>query len=186
VAGADRDLEAIEPAVLRGMTTPFPQLRPRCQLALEPAAVRCSGRFGSELARRLIAGNALHPTSHPGRSSARGFGLMLTAFAQRYGFRASRAARAVLTEARRRAPRAQCRVPLRASVSPALPHARTPARRRRHLELVGLLGRTERVPGSRHGEVDWTLDGPVAVGGDAARRSPVVHVGEEGSFVLFG
>lgn len=35
-------------------------------------------------------------------------------------------------------------------------------------------------------KVDWTLDGPVPWTAADARRSPVVHLGDERSFVLFG
>jgi phytoene dehydrogenase-like protein len=35
-------------------------------------------------------------------------------------------------------------------------------------------------------KVDWTLDGPVPWTAEAARRSPVVHVGDERTFILFG
>jgi phytoene dehydrogenase-like protein len=35
-------------------------------------------------------------------------------------------------------------------------------------------------------KVDWTLDGPVPWAAEAATRSPVVHVGGPGAFVIFG
>src|SRR5205085_10820883 len=54
-------------------------------------------------------------------------------------------------------------------------------------ELGRLLGRPSRVePDPATLKVDWTLDGPVPWSSEPARRSPVVHVGGEGSFVLFG
>jgi phytoene dehydrogenase-like protein len=35
-------------------------------------------------------------------------------------------------------------------------------------------------------KVDWTLDGPIPWDAEDARRAPVVHLGDERSFVLFG
>ncbi|MDX6424978.1 MAG: hypothetical protein QOD52_383 [Gaiellaceae bacterium] len=178
----------IEPAVLRGMTTPFPQVRPALQLALEPAAVRLLRPFGSDLARRLIAGNTLHTDIPPRSLLGRGFGLMLTAFAQRYGYPcieggAGRLTDALVERARERA--VEFRFGERVT---ALPHARHAVLAAIDIwELGRLLGRPERVPPDPDTvKVDWTLDGPVPWATEAARRSPVVHVGEEGSFVLFG
>jgi phytoene dehydrogenase-like protein len=178
----------IEPAVLRGMTTPFPQVRSGLQLALEPAAVRLLQPFGSALARRLIAGNALHTDIPPRSLLGRGFGLMLTAFAQRYGFPCLEGGAGRLTDAlveRARERDVEFRFGERVT---ALPHARHAVLAAVDIwELGRLLGRTERIPPDPGTvKVDWTLDGPVPWAADAARRAPVVHVGEEGSFVLFG
>jgi phytoene dehydrogenase-like protein len=178
----------IEPAVLRGMTTPFPQVRAALQLSLEPAAIQLLRPFGSDLARRLIAGNALHTDIPPRSLLGRGFGLMLTAFAQRYGYPCIEGGAGRLTGAlveRARARDVEFRFGERAT---ALPHARRAVLAAVDIwELGRLLGRPEHVPPDPDTvKVDWTLDGPAPWAAEAARRSPVVHVGEEGSFVLFG
>src|SRR5436190_1791768 len=72
-----RTWECIEPAVLSGMTTPFPQLRAAATIALEPAAVRLVRRPGDPLARRLLMGNALHTDVPPASVAGRAFGMLL-------------------------------------------------------------------------------------------------------------
>ena len=76
-----RTWERIEPAVLLGMTTPFPQLRAAATIVREPGAVRLLRRPTDPLARRLLTGNALHTDVPPASTLGRAFGLLLTAFA---------------------------------------------------------------------------------------------------------
>jgi phytoene dehydrogenase-like protein len=54
-------------------------------------------------------------------------------------------------------------------------------------ELGRITGRSVRVePAPATVKVDWTLAGPVPGGAVDARRAPVVHLGDAGSFGLFG
>ena len=178
----------IEPAVLRGMTTPFPQVRSALQLALEPAAARLLRSFGDDLARRLMLGNALHTDIPPTSLLGRAFGLMLTAFSQRYGYPcveggAGRLTDALVTRARER--NVELRFGERVTTLPRARHAVLAAVD--VWELGRLLGRPERMrPDPSTVKVDWTLDGPVPWAAENARRSPVVHVGDEDAFVIFG
>jgi phytoene dehydrogenase-like protein len=178
----------IEPAVLRGMRTPFPQIRSALQLALEPSAVRLLRPFASPLARRLMNGNTLHTDVRPASPLGRGFGLVLTAFAQRYGYPcveggAGRLTAALVDRARER--NVEFRFGERMQTLPRARHAVLGAVD--IWELGRLLGRPEHIRADPSTlKVDWTLDGPVPRTVEPARRSPVVHVGEEGSFVIFG
>ena len=178
----------IEPAVLRGMTTPFPQVRSALQLALEPSAVRLMRPFGSELARRLLNGNTLHTDIPPASLLGRGFGLILTAFAQRYGYPCVERGAGVLTQAlvaRARERNVELRLGERVTTMPRARHAVLAAVD--VWELARLAGGAQHIPPDPATvKVDWTLDGPVPWTAEAPRRSPVVHVGEEHSFVLFG
>jgi phytoene dehydrogenase-like protein len=178
----------VEPAVLRGMTTPFPQVRATLQLALEPSAVRLLRPRESDLARRLILGNALHTDVPAGSLLGRGLGMLLTAFAQRYGYPcvaggAGRITHALVERARARGVEIRC-----GERVDALPRARHAVVAAVDIwELGRILGRRERIPPDPATlKVDWTLDGAIPWTAEPARRSPVVHVGREGDFVLFG
>jgi phytoene dehydrogenase-like protein len=178
----------IEPSVLRGMVTPFPQVRSALQLALEPSALRLLRPFGSALARRLMDGNTLHTDIPPHSLLGRGFGLMLTAFAQRYGYPcveggAGRITDALVARAHER--NVELRLGERVTALPRAKHAVLAAVD--VWELGRLLGHpTHLPPDPSTVKVDWTLDGSVPWAAEAPRRSPVVHLGEEGSFVIFG
>jgi phytoene dehydrogenase-like protein len=176
--------ERLEPAVLRGMTTPFPQVRAALQAL--PALRRV--RVEDELQRRLVLGNTLHSDLAPGTLLGRAFGLMLTAFAQRHGYPcieggAGRITEALLTRARERG--VELRLGERVD---HLPHARRAVLAAVDIwELGRILGRSFGIePDPATVKVDWTLDGPVAWSAPDARRAPVVHLGDEHSFVLFG
>ena len=178
----------IEPAVLRGMTTPFPQLRAAAEIALEPAAAGLLRRPADPLARRLLMGNALHTDAPPLSLAGRAFGMLLTAFGQRHGYPcvAGGSQRIVdLLVERAQARDVELRLGERVD--------RIPTARRAVLaavdtwELARLTGRTARAePDPAVVKLDWTLDGPVPWTAEAARRAPVVHLGDERFFVLFG
>jgi phytoene dehydrogenase-like protein len=180
----------VEPALLRGMTTPFPQLRSALQLALESAAVLRVIRSGlrTELGRRLIDGNALHTDAPPGSPTGRAFGLLLSALGQRYGFPcvaggAGRIAEALVARAEARG--VEIRYGQRVE---RLPQARRAVFAAVDIwELGRLTGRPSHVdPDPATVKVDWTLDGPIPWAAEAARHAPVVHLGDSRSFVLFG
>src|SRR5689334_14012292 len=76
----------VEPALLRALTTPFPQVRSALMLALEPAALKLLRLRHEGLADRLLIGNSLHTDVPPRTVLGRAFGLLLTALGQRYGF----------------------------------------------------------------------------------------------------
>jgi phytoene dehydrogenase-like protein len=113
---------------------------------------------------------------------------VLTAFAQRYGYPcveggAGRLTDALVARARERG--VELRLGERVTSLPRARHAVLGAVD--IWELGRILGSPERVePDPRTLKVDWTLDGPVPWSAEPPRRSPVVHVGEEGSFVIFG
>jgi phytoene dehydrogenase-like protein len=181
----------VEPAVLRGMTTPFPQVRAALQLALEPAALRLlRPGFEGELADRLLLGNTLHTDAPPGSVTGRAFGVLLAAFGQRHGFPcveggSGRITAALAARAVARGVEIRCgeRVDRLADVGAG----RAVLAAVDIWELGRLLGRTSHVrPDPATLKVDWTLDGPVPWTAPDARRAPVVHVGDERSFVLFG
>jgi phytoene dehydrogenase-like protein len=177
----------IEPVLLRGMTTPFPQVRAALMLALEPGALSLL-RARDELERRLREGNALHTDAPPWSVAGRLFGLVLTMLGRTQGYPCLSGGSGVLT--RLLVERALARgVELRLGSR----LDRLPAARRAVIgagsvwELATLLGRHARVrPDPATLKVDWTLDGPVPWSAEPARRAPVVHVGEPGRFVLFG
>jgi len=186
--GATELWRRVEPAVLRGMTTPFPQVRAGLQLALEPGLLGLLRLPEDRLERVLIEGNALHTDAPPTSLTGRAFGVMLTMFGRRYGYPcvaggAGVITRALVERARERGVDVRCgsRVD------------RLPAARRAVIgaisvwSLARLLGRESHVlPDPATLKLDWTLDGPVPWTAAAARRSPVVHLGGRGSFVLFG
>jgi phytoene dehydrogenase-like protein len=178
----------IEPAVLRGLVTPFPQVRSALMLALEPGAVRLLRLRTEGLADRLLLGNSLHTDIPPRTLLGRAFGLLLTALGQRYGFPcveggAGTIARLLVDRARERG--VEVRLGERVD--------RLPTARRAVIaaidvwELSRLTGRPARAePDPATVKVDWTLDGPIPWTSEEARRAPVVHLGAERDFVLFG
>ena len=178
----------IEPAILRGMTTPFPQARAGLLLAREPGAARLLARPQDALARRLLTGNALHTDAPPSSLTGHVFGTLLTAFGQRYGYPCVEGGAGRITEAL--AARAVARgVEIRCGERvDRLPQAKRAVLAAVDVwELGRLRGRPSHLePDPATLKVDWTLDGPIPWTVDAARRSPVVHLGDERSFVLFG
>jgi phytoene dehydrogenase-like protein len=180
--------ERVEPALLRALTTPFPQVRSALALALEPSAVRLLRLRPEGLADRLLTGNALHTDVPPRTILGRGFGLLLTALGQRYGFPCVEGGSGRITELL--VERAQARgVELRLGERVD----RLPTARRAVLaaidvwELGRITGRRVRVePDPSTVKLDWTLDGPIPWTNEPARRAPVVHLGTERDFVLFG
>lgn len=180
--------DRIEPALLRGMTTPFPQVRAALQLALEPEALRLLRYPDDELERRLIAGNALHTDARPSSLAGRAFGVLLTNFGRRYGYPcveggAGAITRALVERAEARGVEIRC-----GSRVEHMPQARQAVIGAISVwSLAKLLNRWARViPDPRTLKLDWTLDGPVPWAAEPARRSPVVHIGEPRSFVIFG
>jgi phytoene dehydrogenase-like protein len=177
----------VEPAVLRGMTTPFPQVRAAAGLlAGLPALLRV--RLEDELRRRIVLGNALHSDLPPHSPAGRLFGLMLTGFALRRGYPcveggSGRITDALVARAVERGVEVRC-----CERVTALPHARRAVIAAVDIwELGRILGRPSRVPPDPATvKIDWTLDGPVPWAAEEARRSPVVHLGDESAFVLFG
>jgi phytoene dehydrogenase-like protein len=180
--------KAIEPALLRGLVTPFPQVRSALALALEPRIVKLLRLRTEGLADRLLLGNTLHTDVPPRTFLGRAFGLLLTALGQRYGFPcveggAGRIVQLLVARAQSRG--VELRLGERVD--------RLPTARRAVLvatdvwELARITGRSVRVdrdPGTV--KVDWTLDGPIPWANEPARHAPVVHLGAERDFVLFG
>jgi len=177
----------IEPSVLRGMVTPFPQVRAGLELA------RAAGSLGllkpeNELDARLREGNALHTDAPPRGLVGRGLGLILTMVGRTHGYPCIAGGSGELT--RQLVERALAHgVELRLGS----PVKKLPSARRAVIgaipvwELAALLGRgscVRRDPATL--KVDWTLDGPIPWSAEAARRAPVVHIGGPGRFVLFG
>jgi phytoene dehydrogenase-like protein len=174
----------LEPAVLRGMTTPFPQVRAALQALPALRRVRIVG----ELRQRLVLGNTLHSDLPPHSLRGRAFGLMLTAFGQRHGYPCVEGGSGRITEAlvaRARERGVEFRLGERVE---RLPHARRAVLAAVDIwELGRILGRSFGIqPDPATVKVDWTLDGPVPWSAPDARRSPVVHLGDERSFALVG
>jgi phytoene dehydrogenase-like protein len=176
--------ERLEPAVLRGMTTPFPQVRATLQTlsALRPV------RVDTDLRRRVVRGNTLHTDLPPDSIAGRAFGLILTGFAQAHGYPCVEGGAGRITEAlveRARARGVEFRFGERV--------VRLPRARRAVIAAVDIW-QVERILGTSFGirpdpetvKVDWTLDGPIPWTVEDSRRSPVVHLGDDSSFVLFG
>jgi len=178
----------IEPAVLLGMTTPFPQVQAAVRLAREPAAARLLRRPRDPIARRLLLGNALHTDAPPGSLTGHAFGLLLTCFGQTHGYPcvAGGSGRIVdLLVERARSRGVELRLGERIERIPTARHAVLFAVD--VWELGRITGRRSRVaPDPATTKVDWTLDGPIPWTVGEARRSSVVHLGDESSFVLFG
>jgi phytoene dehydrogenase-like protein len=176
--------ERLEPAVLRGMTTPFPQLRAALQALPALRPVRVDG----ELNRRIVLGNALHSDLPPHSLLGRAFGLMLTAFAQRHGYPCIEGGSGRITDAlfaRARERGVEFRLGERVE---RVPHARRAVLAAVDIwELGRILGRSFGIaPEPATVKVDWTLDAPVPWTAPDANRAPVVHLGDERAFVLFG
>lgn len=180
--------QRIEPALLRALVTPFPQVRSALLLALEPRAFKLLRLKHEGLADRLLTGNARHTDVPAQTVLGRAFGLLLTALGQRYGFPCVEGGSGRITELlveRARERGVELRLGERVD--------RLPAARRAVLaaidvwELARITGRPVRVardPATV--KLDWTLDGPIPWTSEAARRAPVVHLGGDGDFVLFG
>jgi len=178
----------IEPAVLRGLVTPFPQVRAALQLALEPRAAALLLRPRDPLDARIREGNALHTDAPPWSLAGRGFGLILTELGRRYGFPCVAGGSGRLTHLlveRALARGVELRLGERAERLPRARHAVLAAVD--VWELARLCGGAARVePDPATTKVDWTLDAPIPWTAEPARRAPVVHLGDASSFVLFG
>ena len=178
----------VEPAVLRGMTTPFPQVAAALQLLRAPSALGLLRRPADPLAARLREGNALHADAGPWSPAGRAFGLVLTELGRRYGFPCVEggAGRIVdLLVERALARDVELRLGERVD--------RIPTARRAVIaaidvwELGRLTGSPSHVePDPATVKADWTLDGPIPWTAEPARRSPVVHLGSASDFVLVG
>ncbi|HZU20615.1 MAG TPA: NAD(P)/FAD-dependent oxidoreductase [Gaiellaceae bacterium] len=186
--GGDERFRRIEAALLRGMTTPFPQVRAALALALDPAAAALLRRPRDTLAARIREGNARHTDVAPWSPVGRAFGMLLTELGRRYGFPCVEGGAGRITEllvARALARGVELRLGERVDRLP-------PARRAVIAavdvwELSRLTGRRARVaPDPATLKVDWTLDAPVPWTAEPTRRAPVVHLGGDGDFVLFG
>lgn len=186
--GGDERWARIEPAVLRGLATPFPQVRAALMMALEPGALSILRRPSDPLAYRLRLGNALHTDIPPRTLLGQAFGLMLTEFGRRYGFPCVEGGSGRIVDLL--VERAQARgVELRLGERvDRLPSARNAVIAACDVwELSRITGRVAHVePDPSTVKVDWTLDGPIPWLSEAARRAPVVHLGDEHDFVLFG
>jgi phytoene dehydrogenase-like protein len=156
--------------------------------ALEPSVFRLLRLRTEGLADRLLLGNTLHADVPPRSLLGRAFGLLLTALGQRHGFPcveggAGRIARLLHDRAVARG--VEVRLGRRVD--------RVPVARRAVVgaidvwELGRITGRAAHVePDPATVKVDWTLDGPIPWSSGPARSAPVVHLGGERDFVLFG
>jgi phytoene dehydrogenase-like protein len=180
--------QRVEPALLRALVTPFPQIRSALMLALEPSALRLLRLRHEGLAHRLLLGNTLHTDVPPRSVLGRGFGLLLTALGQRYGFPCVEGGSGRITELlvkRACARGVELRLGERVDRLPRARHAVLAAIDVWELERI--TGRHVRVqPDPSTVKLDWTLDGPIPWSSEPARRAPVVHLGGERDFVLFG
>jgi phytoene dehydrogenase-like protein len=178
----------IEPALLRGLVTPFPQVRAALGLASEISAFPQLRPSRDALAVRLLLGNALHTDVPPRSLTGRAFGLLLTALGQRYGFPCVEGGAGGIIELlvrRAHARGVELRLGERLGELPRARHAVLAAVDIWELErLTGRPARTEPDPATV--KVDWTLDGPIPWPVEPARRAPVVHLGSERDFVLLG
>jgi phytoene dehydrogenase-like protein len=186
--GGDPRWRRLEPAILRGLVTPFPQVRSGLQLALEAPALSLFLPPADPLERRIRLGNALHTDIPPRSALGQVFGVLLTELGRRHGFPcveggAGRIVELLLERARARG--VEVRLGERVE--------RLPAARRAVIaacdvwELGRITGRATHVdPDPATVKVDWTLDGPIPWTAEPARRAPVVHLGDERDFVLFG
>ena len=186
--GGDERWRRIEPAVLRGLVTPFPQVRAALRLAVEPGAVALLRRPRDPLDARIREGNALHADAPPWSPAGRAFGVVLTELGRHYGFPCVEggAGRIVdLLVARALDRGVELRLGERVDRIP--PARRAVVAAIDVWELGRLTGRHRPVvPDPPALKIDWTLDGPVPWTAEAARTSPVVHLGGEADFVLFG
>jgi phytoene dehydrogenase-like protein len=178
----------VEPALLRALVTPFPQVRAALMLALEPAALKLLRLRREGLADRLLLGNTLHSDVPPRTVLGRAFGLLLTALGQRYGFPCVEGGAGRITELlveRARARGVELRLGERVDRVPTARHAVLAAVD--VWELTRIAGRrvqVERDPATV--KLDWTLDSPIPWTSEPARHAPVVHLGGERDFVLCG
>ena len=130
----------------------------------------------------------MHTDAPPSTLTGRAFGLLLTAFGQRYGYPcveggAGRIVDALVERARGRG--VELRLGQRLDRIPEARHAVLVATD--IWELGRLAGKSIHVePDPPTLKMDWTLDGPVPWLVEETRRAPVVHLGDEKSFVLFG
>jgi phytoene dehydrogenase-like protein len=186
--GAPKAWLRIEDAVLRGMTTPFPQVRAALELARRPEAAALLRRPADPFEARLREGSALHTDAPPWGPAGRFFGLVLTMLGRTHGFPCVRGGSQVLTQQlveRAVARGVEIRLGERADRLPTSRHAVVVATD--VWELARLTGRPAHVaPDPATLKLDWTLDGPIPWSAEAARRAPVVHLGGPGAFVLFG
>jgi phytoene dehydrogenase-like protein len=186
--GGDERWRRLEPGILRGLVTPFPQVRAALMLALEPGALSLFLPPADPLARRIRLGNALHTDIPPRSPLGQAFGVLLTELGRRHGFPCVEGGAGRIAELL--VERAQARgVELRLGERVE----RLPSARRAVIaavdvwELGRITGRPARVePDPATVKVDWTLDGPIPWLAEPARRAPVVHLGLEPDFVLFG
>lgn len=186
--GADPLWERVEPAVLRGLVTPFPQVRALLGLALEPRAGALLRLPADPLERRIVLGNAMHTDAPPRSLTGRAFGVALTRLGRRHGYPCVAGGSGRLTQLL--VERAVARgVELRLGE-----RVERPPRARRAVlyacdvwETARILGGRSRVtPDPATLKVEWTLDAPVPWSAEPARRAPVVHLGGEGAFTIFG
>lgn len=186
--GGSEEWRRIEQAVLRGLATPFPQLRAAAALALEPGAAALLRLPHGPLERRIVVGCALHTDLRPASLPGRAFGVALEMLGRRYGFPcveggAGTIARLLVERALARGVELRCGVRVE----------QLPAARRAVIAavdawtLAAILGRRCSLPPDPAVlKVEWTLDGPVPWTAEPARRSPVVHLGGPGRFAIFG
>ena len=186
--GPDPLWERVEPAVMRGLVTPFPQVRAALSLALEPRAASLLRLPAGELERRLVVGNALHTDAPPTSLAGRAFGVALTRLGRRHGYPCVEGGSGRLTALladRAAALGVELRLGVRVERPPQAGRAVLYACD--VWEAARILGGRSRVtPDPATLRVDWTLDGPVPWTAAAARRAPVVHVGGPGSFTILG
>jgi phytoene dehydrogenase-like protein len=172
--------DRIEPSILRGMTTPFPQVRAAAGVLRGLGRVRVRDP-------RILLGNALHSDAPPSGPVGRALALILTAFAQKHGYPCLEGGAARLTEAlvaRARERGVELRLGERVE---RLPRARAVLLAVDVWEAGRLMGRSFGIrPDPATVKVDWTLDGPVPWSCEPPRRSSVVHLGGERDFVLVG
>ncbi|HET7129992.1 MAG TPA: NAD(P)/FAD-dependent oxidoreductase [Gaiellaceae bacterium] len=182
--GGDPRWRRIEPAVLRAMIAP----RAAVGLLRVPAAAGLLRRPADPLQARIREGNALHTDAPPWSPVGRAFGLVLTELGRHHGYPcveggAGRIVELLVERARSRG--VELRLGERVE--------RLPTARRAVIaavdvwELGRITGRPSRAaPDPATLKLDWTLDGPVPWTCEPARRSPVVHLGDERDFVLVG
>jgi phytoene dehydrogenase-like protein len=186
--GGDERWRRLEPGILRGLVTPFPQVRAALALALDVDALALLRRPRDPFAARLREGNALHTDAAPWGPAGRFFGLALTELGRRYGFPCVEGGSGRITELlvdRARSRGVELRLGERVDRLPTARHAVVAAIDVWELaRLSGRPVRAKRDPATV--KLDWTLEAPIPWDAEPARRAPVVHLGGEGDFVLFG
>jgi phytoene dehydrogenase-like protein len=186
--GGDERWRRLEPGILRGLVTPFPQVRAALALALDVDALALLRRPRVPFAARLREGNALHTDAAPWGPAGRFFGLALTELGRRYGFPCVEGGSGRITELlvdRARSRGVELRLGERVDRLPTARHAVVAAIDVWELaRLSGRPVRAKRDPATV--KLDWTLEAPIPWDAEPARRAPVVHLGGEGDFVLFG